>query len=85
MLKGLLRLWKEQKPAMLKGLLRLWKDQAGQDLIEYALLLLLIGLMMGATVRTLGNRAKSTYSNTATKVANHTGNNGGNNGGDGDD
>ena len=34
-------------------LVRLWKDQKGQDLFEYALLLLLIALMLVASTRSL--------------------------------
>ena len=58
---------------MIKFIKRLWKEQTGQDLIEYALLLVLVALVAGATVRSLGAGVKSTYSTAATReeVENH--------------
>ena len=71
---------------MKKFMTRLWKEQKAQDLVEYALLLMLMGLAIAATVRSTGSRIGSTYSNSASKVkATTTTTTGGNNGGDGGD
>ena len=39
---------------MLRSLKRLWQDQCGQDLVEYALLMVIIALGVVASVRTVG-------------------------------
>jgi Flp pilus assembly pilin Flp len=44
-----------------KIIARLSKDQKGQDIVEYALLLLLIALMIIASTRTLGQVIENTY------------------------
>ena len=61
-------------------LVRLWKDQKGQDLFEYALLLLLIALMLVASTRSLSQaigNAFRTVTNTVS-AATTSGNSGGN-------
>ena len=40
---------------------RLWQDEEGQDLVEYALLLVLIALAAAATVQTLGTAIKTVF------------------------
>jgi pilus assembly protein Flp/PilA len=40
---------------------RLWQDEQGQDLVEYALLLVLIALVAASTVTTLGTKVASVF------------------------
>lgn len=49
----------------MKHLLRLWNEEQGQDLVEYALLLVLISLGAVASIRTLANAVSNAYSNAA--------------------
>jgi pilus assembly protein Flp/PilA len=51
---------------------RLWLDEQGQDLVEYALLLVLIALAAAATVQTLGTAIKSVFTNASTALAGYT-------------
>jgi len=58
---------------MKKQLLRLWKDEEGQDLTEYALLLVLIALAaiavmsnLGVAINTVFSQGASTLSSAAT-------------------
>jgi pilus assembly protein Flp/PilA len=48
---------------MLEILNSIWKDEQGQDLAEYALLILLIALLVIAAVRFLGQSVSNVYSN----------------------
>ena len=48
---------------------RLWQEEEGQDLVEYALLLVLIALVAATTVRTMGNSVRSVFSNASTALA----------------
>lgn len=43
-------------------LLRLWKEQEGQDLTEYALLLVLLSLAAVASLGTLANAINNVFS-----------------------
>ena len=71
----------------------LWVDNRGQDLIEYALLLFMIGLASVAGVRRMGQSVSNSVSNVASVVkasipgggggGGNNGGNGGNNGGNG--
>lgn len=47
----------------MKHLLRLWKEEQGQDLVEYALLLVLISLGAVASMRTLAKAISDAFSN----------------------
>ncbi len=47
---------------------RLWQDEQGQDLVEYALLLVLIALVSAATIQTLGTAVKSVFANASTAL-----------------
>jgi Flp pilus assembly pilin Flp len=50
----------------MKNLLtRLWQEEEGQDLTEYALLLVLIAAVAVGTVTTLGNTVKNVFTNIA--------------------
>lgn len=44
---------------------RLWREEEGQDLTEYALLLVLIALATVTTVTTLGKAVSDVFSNAA--------------------
>jgi Flp pilus assembly pilin Flp len=48
---------------------RTWKSVDAQDLVEYALLLLLVALAVGATVKSFGTRVSSTFLGAAMSVA----------------
>ena len=50
-------------------LVRLWKDQKGQDLLEYALLLLLIALMLVASVSSLSQAVQNAFRTVTNSVA----------------
>jgi pilus assembly protein Flp/PilA len=50
-------------------LLRLWKDESGQDLTEYALLLVLIALAAITAMSTLATAIKTVYNTAATNLA----------------
>jgi pilus assembly protein Flp/PilA len=48
---------------------RFVRDEAGQDLIEYAMLATLIALVAGAAATTLGTNLSTWYENMGTKVS----------------
>jgi Flp pilus assembly pilin Flp len=48
---------------------RLWKEQKGQDLTEYALLLLLIMLMLIASTRSLSQAIDNAFAGVTNSVA----------------
>lgn len=48
---------------MTKVLIRLWQEEEGQDLLEYALLLVLIVLVAAAAVNPLGTTIGNIFSN----------------------
>jgi pilus assembly protein Flp/PilA len=48
---------------------RLWKEEEGQDLVEYALLLTLIGLVAITAMGTIGNTIKNVFTNAATNLS----------------
>ena len=49
-------------------LVRLWNEQEGQDLTEYALLLVLLSLAAIASLSTLANAINSVFSSAATNL-----------------
>lgn len=51
---------------------RLWQDEQGQDLVEYALLLVLIALAAAATIKTLGASVNAVFSNANTALTSVT-------------
>lgn len=51
---------------------RLWQDEQGQDLVEYALLLVLIALTAAATVQTVGTAIQSVFTNSSTALSGYT-------------
>ena len=57
----------------MKQLLRgLWQDEAGQNLTEYALLLVLIALAAVASMNTLASTIKNVFSNAAANLSTAT-------------
>ena len=53
----------------MKNLLRrLWKEEEGQDLVEYALLVVLIALGAIAAMQGLGNQLKTTFGNVSSNM-----------------
>jgi pilus assembly protein Flp/PilA len=53
---------------MKETLMRLWREEAGQDLTEYALLMVLVALAAVTTMGTLANAIKNVFSNAATNL-----------------
>jgi pilus assembly protein Flp/PilA len=51
---------------------RLWKEESGQDLTEYALLLVLIALAAIASVRGLANSIQNVFNNAASNLTSQT-------------
>ena len=51
---------------------RLWQDESGQDLTEYALLLVLIALVCVITIKTLGQAISNVYTNASTNLSTNT-------------
>ena len=49
-------------------MLRLYREDAGQDLTEYALLLVLVALVAITTMKTLGNTISSVFTNAASNL-----------------
>jgi len=49
-------------------LLRLWREEEGQDLTEYALLLVLLSLAAIATLGTLASAINSVFNQAATNL-----------------
>lgn len=47
---------------------RLWREEDGQDLTEYALILVLISLVAMAILRSIGMMVHNTYSNAASNL-----------------
>ncbi len=52
--------------------LRLWQDESGQDLTEYALLLVLIALAAVTSMKTLANTINNVFSNAASNLGSQT-------------
>ena len=53
---------------MFSILQQLWREEQGQDLTEYALLLVLVALGAIAAMGTLSNAIQSTFSNAAANM-----------------
>ncbi len=47
---------------------RLWADDQGQDIAEYAVMLAVILLLVGGTIKLIGTNANSTFSNVASTI-----------------
>jgi Flp pilus assembly pilin Flp len=59
---------KEKFRKVLDGLYKHWKDVDGQDLVEYALLLIFVGLAAVASLKSLSTAIKSTMTNANTEL-----------------
>jgi pilus assembly protein Flp/PilA len=57
---------------MTELLKRLWQEEEGQDLTEYALLLVLIALFAVAAMGNLGSAISNAFSNAATNLSSAT-------------
>ncbi len=57
---------------MKKFLLRLWKDEQGQDLTEYALLLVLLTLAAIGSLSTLATAVNGVFRNAASNLTTPT-------------
>jgi pilus assembly protein Flp/PilA len=53
-------------------MMRLWKEEEGQDLIEYALLLVLIGLAAAAAFPAIGKQINTVFTNANTCLSSGT-------------
>jgi pilus assembly protein Flp/PilA len=53
---------------MKQVLIRLWRDEEGQDLTEYALLLVLLTLAAVGSLGTLANAVNAVFNNVATNL-----------------
>jgi Flp pilus assembly pilin Flp len=54
---------------MRSPLVRLWKDQKGQDLLEYALLLLMIALTLVASTKSLSQAIGNAFATVSNSVS----------------
>ena len=57
---------------MKQAIKRLWQEDKGQDLTEYALLLVLVALVAIATMQTLGNTISNVFANAASNLTSAT-------------
>jgi len=57
---------------MLEQLKTLWQDESGQDLTEYALLIVLVALAAVASMKALARALSTAYSNAATNLTTNT-------------
>jgi Flp pilus assembly pilin Flp len=53
---------------MRENLKRLWREDEGQDLTEYALLLVLISLVAVASMQTVGQAVSDVFTNATTNL-----------------
>jgi Flp pilus assembly pilin Flp len=53
---------------MINFLMRLWKEEDGQDLTEYALLLVFLALAAIGTLSTLAGAINNAFNTAATKI-----------------
>lgn len=54
--------------AMTNLLLQLWKDEQGQDIAEYAVMLAVILVIVVGTVRLIGSKSNTVFSNVASTI-----------------
>ncbi len=61
------------KEATMRDLLkRLWQEEAGQDLTEYALLIVLIALVAVVAMKSFGSAVSNTFLNAAANLTTST-------------
>jgi Flp pilus assembly pilin Flp len=54
---------------MKNSLIRLWKDEAGQDLVEYGLLLTLVALVAVVSMQKIGSTIANVFSTAAANLS----------------
>jgi pilus assembly protein Flp/PilA len=54
--------------SMINHLKRLWKEEEGQDVVEYALLLVLISLIAILSMKAVGTAVSNVFSNAAANL-----------------
>jgi Flp pilus assembly pilin Flp len=68
-----MRIWIQGKlagRAIWAGGQRIWHDEAGQDLIEYALVACLLGLSAVASIKPIGNKLSQVFNAISSNVNN---------------
>jgi Flp pilus assembly pilin Flp len=60
---------KNKIKGVLKTVKKYWKEVDGADLVEYALLLVLVGLAVRASIRTLGTNVSNVFQKTSNQLA----------------
>jgi pilus assembly protein Flp/PilA len=63
---------REIRGGTMKILIRLWKEEQGQDLVEYALLLVLISMGAVASMRSLASAISDSFSNAGANLTSAT-------------
>ena len=63
---------RKQRWIVKQAIKRLWQEDKGQDLTEYALLLVLVALVAIATMQTLGNTISNVFANAASNLTSAT-------------
>jgi Flp pilus assembly pilin Flp len=58
-----------EEPTMNATLKKLWEEEEGQDLTEYALLMVLIALVSVASMQTIGTTISNVFSNAAVNLS----------------
>jgi Flp pilus assembly pilin Flp len=58
-----------EEPTMNANLKKLWEEEEGQDLTEYALLMVLIALVSVASMQTIGTTISNVFSNAAVNLS----------------
>lgn len=54
---------------MKRELVRLWREEEGQDLVEYALLVVLVALVLISAMQSLASGISTVFSNAAANLA----------------
>jgi Flp pilus assembly pilin Flp len=65
-------IWLPRRSKMKNLVMRLWHDEAGQDLTEYALLMVLIALASIVAMKGLATAISNVYSNAASNLSTAT-------------
>ena len=53
---------------MMKLLRRLWEQEEGQDIAEYAVMLAVILVIVGGTIRLIGGNANNVFSSVSSSI-----------------
>jgi|HubBroStandDraft_6_1064221.scaffolds.fasta_scaffold1929890_1 pilus assembly protein Flp/PilA len=63
---------RQREETLMNFLKRLWQEEEGQDLVEYALLLVLVALAATVGMKNLANAINSTFGTAATNLTTNT-------------